>query len=115
MIYILVSILFFIGLYGVLVKRNIIKVIIGIVIMSHSVNLLLILLGYRKNGQAPILQKGMPIQHFIQTAVDPLPQALVLTAIVVDLAMVIFLASLAIRLYEQYGTFDMDKIRRLKE
>jgi len=114
-LYILILILFFVGLYGVLVKKNLIKVIIGIVIMSHSINLLLILLGYRKGGIAPILTEGVSLQKFVEKGVDPLPQALVLTSIVVDLAMVAFLAALAIRLYEKYGTFDTDEIRRLKE
>jgi len=114
-LYILILILFFVGLYGVLVKKNLIKVIIGIVIMSHSINLLLILLGYRKGGIAPILTEGISLQEFVEKGVDPLPQALVLTSIVVDLAMVAFLAALAIRLYEKYGTFDTDEIRRLKE
>jgi len=114
-LYILILILFFVGLYGVLVKKNLIKVIIGIVIMSHSINLLLILLGYRKGGIAPILTEGVSLQKFVEKGVDPLPQALVLTSIVVDLAMVAFLAALAIRLYEKYGTFDTEQIRRLKE
>ncbi len=114
-LYILILILFFVGLYGVLVKKNLIKVIIGIVIMSHSINLLLILLGYRKGGIAPILTERVSLQKFVEKGVDPLPQVLVLTSIVVDLAMVAFLAALAIRLYEKYGTFDTDKIRRLKE
>lgn len=114
-LYILVAILFFIGLYGILVKKNIIKVIIGLMIMGHSVNLLLILLGYKLKGIAPILTKELSVEKFVQTAVDPLPQALVLTSIVVDFAIVAFLAALGIRLYEKYGTFDLDKIRRLKE
>jgi len=114
-LYILILILFFVGLYGVLVKKNLIKVIIGIVIMAHSINLLLILLGYRKGGIAPILTEGVSLQKFVEKGVDPLPQALVLTSIVVDLAMVAFLAALAIRLYEKYGTFDTEQIRRLKE
>jgi multicomponent Na+:H+ antiporter subunit C len=46
--------------------------------------------------------------------VDPLPQALVLTAIVISLAVTALMASMAIRLYEKYGTFDIARIRRLK-
>jgi multicomponent Na+:H+ antiporter subunit C len=51
---------------------------------------------------------------FYENSVDPLPQALVLTSIVIDLAFVSFIAALAIRIFEKYGTFDTDKIRRLK-
>ncbi len=46
--------------------------------------------------------------------VDPLPQALVLTAIVIGLAVTALIAALAMRVYEKYGTFDITKIRRLK-
>jgi multicomponent Na+:H+ antiporter subunit C len=46
--------------------------------------------------------------------VDPLPQALVLTAIVISLATTAFVIAVAIRIYEKYGTFDITKIRRLK-
>jgi len=113
--YVLVSILFFVGLYGVLTKKNIIKVVIGLMIMGHAVNLLFILLGYRPGGRAPILEQAEQVGQFACRAVDPLPQAMVLTSIVVDLAVVAFIAAVAIRLYEKYGTFDLDRIRRLKE
>lgn len=46
--------------------------------------------------------------------VDPLPQAMVLTTIVISLALTIVVVSLALRIYEKYGTFDITKIRRLK-
>ena len=110
MSYLLCMILFSIGLYCVLVKRNIIKIIIGIAIIEYSINLLLILFGYRTNGRSPILSK---IEN-IQNMVDPLPQALVLTAIVIGLATTALLVAIAIRLYEKYGTFDITKIRKLR-
>ena len=86
----------------------------GINIVGYASNLLFILLGYKWGGIAPIITEDMTAVYFIEKAVDPLPQALVLTSIVIDLAFVAFLAALAIRLFERYGTFDMDKIRRLK-
>lgn len=113
-IYILVALMFFTGLYGIIAKKNIIKIIVGINIVGYAVNLFFILLGYKWGGIAPILTEDMADQSFLQKAVDPLPQALVLTSIVIDLAFVAFLAALAIRLFERYGTFDMDKIRRMK-
>ncbi|MCK4924505.1 MAG: NADH-quinone oxidoreductase subunit K, partial [Spirochaetes bacterium] len=54
-IYLLCIALFLIGLYGVVSKRNLIKMIIGIAIMEYSINLFLILIGYVKGGTAPIL------------------------------------------------------------
>jgi multicomponent Na+:H+ antiporter subunit C len=50
----------------------------------------------------------------MQHSVDPIPQALVLTSIVISLGILALMVSLAIRLYEKYGTFDITKIRKLK-
>ena len=108
-LYFLCFILFSIGLYCVLRKRNIIKIIIGIAIIEYAVNMFLILIGYRMNGRAPIFEKGQVITNMV----DPLPQAMVLTTIVIGLALVFILVALAIRIYEKYGTFDITKIRRL--
>ncbi|MCM8773042.1 MAG: sodium:proton antiporter [Candidatus Omnitrophica bacterium] len=113
-IYMCIAIMFFVGLYGMMVKKNIIKMIIGVNIIGYAVNLFFIVLGYRKNGIAPIMVPGMEIKDFVQKAVNPLPQALVLTSIVIDLSIICFLASLSIRIYEKYGSFDFEKIRRLK-
>jgi len=113
-IYALVALIFFIGLYGMIAKKNIIKIIVGMNIVGYALNLFFILLGYKWNGIAPIIIQGMPIEQLQAAAVDPLPQALVLTSIVIDLGFAAFLAALAVRLFEKYGTFDTDKIRRLK-
>jgi multicomponent Na+:H+ antiporter subunit C len=96
------------------VKRHIVKKILGIAIMEYAVNLFLILLGFRKAGIAPILTEDMDIGTFVRTAVDPLPQALVLTSIVIGLGTLALMVAMAIRLYERYGTFDMDEIKRLR-
>lgn len=110
MIYLLCLILFCVGLYCVLVKRNLIKIIIGIGIIEYAANLFFILVAYRFRGRAPILARDQEIVNMV----DPLPQALVLTAIVIGLAVMALLASLAVRIYERYGTFDITKIRRLR-
>ena len=109
-VYFLCLILFCVGLYCVLRKRNLIKIIIGLTIIENAVNLFLILVGYRKLGRAPIFAKD----QIISNMVDPLPQALVLTAIVIGLAVTALIASIAIRIYEKYGTFDVTKIKKLR-
>lgn len=108
--YILCFVLFCIGLYGVLRKRNIIKIIVGLGIIEYAVNLFFVLIGYRAKGRAPILSKGQAIANMV----DPLPQALVLTSIVIGLAVTALIVAIAIRIYEKYGTFDITKIRRLR-
>ena len=57
-IYILCLLLFLVGLYGVIAKRNLIKIIIGIAIMECSINLFFIMIGYVEGGTAPILSNG---------------------------------------------------------
>jgi len=121
MLYALCFLLFMIGLYCAVVKKNMVKIVIGIMVMEYAVNLFLIMLGYRFGGIAPIVDKGQLdletgqiAAGFLNSAVDPLPQALVLTAIVISLGSLALMISICIRTYEKYGTFDITQIRRLK-
>ena len=103
--------LIFIGLYIILVKHNLIKVIIGLSIMETGVNLFLISIGYIKGGTAPLFSRpGIEAARMV----DPVPQALVLTAIVIGVAVLALALSLAIRLYHHYETLNLRKIREQK-
>jgi multicomponent Na+:H+ antiporter subunit C len=112
MVFTLCFAVFVIGLYCALTKKNIIKIVIGLTLMEYSVNLFLIMLGYKNNGIAPIKTRG--IIDFLERAVDPLPQALVLTSIVIGLGVTAMAIAICIRLYQRYGTYDITEIRRLK-
>ena len=112
--YILCLVLFCVGLYCVLRKRNIIKIIIGLGIIEYAVNLFFVLIGYRVHGRAPILMLAKDGTVLAIDMVDPLPQALVLTSIVIGLAVTALIVAIAIRIFEKYGTFDITKIRRLR-
>lgn len=114
LLYVLDMILFGLGIYCLIAKRHIIKKILGMVIIEYSVNLFLIMTGYRGGGIAPVLVPRMNQPMFAQCAVDPLPQALVLTSIVIGLGTLALMAAYAIKLYEKYKTFDMSEIRRLR-
>lgn len=114
MLYSLCFLLFMVGLYCVLVKKNMVKIVIGIMIMEYAANLFLIMLGYRTDGVAPIIGKEQLDSSLINVSVDPLPQALVLTAIVISLGSLALMISICIRTYQKYGTFDITQIRRLK-
>lgn len=109
-LYFLCLVLFCVGIYGVLRKRNIMKIIIGLAIIEYAMNLFFVLLGYRYHGRTPIDAQGQDILNMV----DPLPQALVLTSIVIGLGVTAVLISIAIRIYEKYGTFDITKIKKLK-
>ena len=112
--YILCTILFLIGIYGVVAKKNLVKILLGMVIMEYAANLMLILVGYRNRGTAPIVENAENASLEALTFVDPLPQALVLTSIVIGLGMTVMAIVLCLRLYEKYGTLDILHIRRLR-
>jgi multicomponent Na+:H+ antiporter subunit C len=109
-LYLLCLLLFCIGLYGVLRKRNLVKIIIGLGIMEYSMNLFFVLLGYRMQGRSPIEASDQNVLNMV----DPLPQALVLTSIVIGLGVTALVISIAIRIYDKYGTFDITKINKLR-
>ena len=116
MIYSLCLVLIAVGIYGAVTRRNVVKIVVGLMIMEYGINLLLILVGYRmtEGVQAPILERGASVSRFAATAVDPLPQALVLTSIVIGLGVLALLVAICVRLYDRYGTFDVNEMRRLK-
>ena len=114
MIFLLCLGLVAVGVYGVLTKTNVVKIVLGLLIIEHGVRLMLVAVGYRTEGVPPILAAGSDPAALSATAVDPLPQALVLTSIVIGLAVLALLVALCVRLYERYGTFDVTEMRRLR-
>ena len=114
MIFLLCLALAAVGLYGVLAKTNVVKIVLGLLVIEHAVRLLLVTVGYREEGVPPILTAGSDPTALAASAVDPLPQALVLTALVIGLAVLALLVALCVRLYERYGTFDVTEMRRLR-
>ena len=108
-VYLLCFALFLVGLYGVLTKRDLVKIILSLAIMTYAANLFLILFGYKGDATYPILSEGSKAVAMV----DPLPQALVLTSIVIELGTTALLVAIAVRLFQKYKTFDITKIRRL--
>ena len=100
-------ILFAIGLVTLLLQKNLIKKIIGLNIMDTAIFLFLTAKGYITGRAAPIIVDGIVIPGGY---VNPLPSALVLTGIVVAVSITAFALALSVKLYEHYGTLDMDKI-----
>ncbi len=108
-----------IALYGIFTKPSLIKKFIALTIFSDSINSFAIAIGFRRvAGSYPSVAvladvPGSPeeLQHFYATSVDPLPQALVLTAIVIGLAVYMFLAGLITLYYKHYGTTRVDVVR----
>lgn len=101
-------VLFSVGLYAMLAKRNLLKIIIGVAVMGYAINLFFLLAGYKKGGEIPIIEKAG------QVFVDPLAQAFVLITVLIGLSLTVLMVALAMRLFEKYRTLDMDEIKTLK-
>lgn len=96
------------GIYMVL-RRNLIKAVIGIILISNAVNVLFFNLGRLTKANPPLIWEGntFPIEPFA----NPLPQALVLTAIVIGFGLLAFALVLAYRAYKELGTVDLDDMQ----
>ncbi len=103
---------FMIGLYGVMSKNNLIKKIMGLTIMNGSIVLFFISIGYREAGLAPILEKGTTGGLSNTILVDPLPQALMLTAIVIGISITALALALIVRIYAKYKTLDIQQLSK---
>ena len=101
-----------IGFYAMAMKRDIIKIVVGMGLVDDGLNLMIVSIGFNEGGTAPIytfgeLTSGM---YFV----DPIPQALTLTSIVIGACVTAMSLALVIKLEEQYGTIDTREIRRLR-
>jgi multicomponent Na+:H+ antiporter subunit C len=105
---ILVGVLYTAGVY-MLLRRSILKFIIGIIYISNATNLLVFLSAGIIPGNPPFIESAGTT---VETLADPLPQALVLTAIVIGLGMVVFILALKYKFFEVTGSDDLDQLKQ---
>ena len=105
-------ILFGIGLTTLMLHKNLIKKLIGFNIMETSIFLYLTTKGFIAGRGAPIIIDGI---NDIELYINPIPSGLVLTGIVIAVSITAFMLALCIKMYEYYGTLDMDKISLMSE
>lgn len=101
-------ILVIIGLYGIMTNKNILKIIVAINIMEIGINLFIVSVGYGENLIAPILTSVYSSNKL--GFVDPLPQALVLTAIVIGVGTTALGLAIARKVHNTYGTYDLTEM-----
>ncbi|MDG5471799.1 Na(+)/H(+) antiporter subunit C [Jeotgalibacillus sp. ET6] len=101
---IIVGILFASAVYLIL-SKSLLRIIIGTGLLSHGAHLLLLTMSGLKTGAAPVLSDN------VTSYTDPLPQALVLTAIVISFGVTAFFLVLAYRTYQELGTDNMEEMR----
>lgn len=104
-------VLFVFGIYGLFVHRNVIKIIVSINVMEIGLNLFIISIGYVTGSSlAPIVSSTDELGLLY---VDPLPQVLVLTAIVIGVGTTALALAVAKMIHSKYHTFELDEIEEL--
>ena len=106
--------LILIGLWGMLTQRNIIRMIIGFSLLDTGIHMVMVSIGYVTGGTAPIINAAVPAAEAVNRVVDPLPSALVLTAIVIGLGVTAVMLSFAVRIYQEKKTLNIDECTESK-
>lgn len=101
---IIAGVLFTVGTYLIL-SKGLVRIILGISLFTHGVHLMLMAVNGLKRGAAPLLGENNDV------FTDPVPQALILTSIVISFALTAFSLVLGYRTYVELGTDDLEKLR----
>jgi multicomponent Na+:H+ antiporter subunit C len=107
--FLVVALTIILGIYTILLKKDLIKIIMGISIIESGVNLFLIVLGYRWDSIAPIFT-GAPSLKMVM----PTVQALTLTSIVIGVATLALMLSMVMIIFRYYKTTDVSKVTKLQ-
>jgi len=100
------------GVY-LLLHRSLLRMLFGVILLSNAVNLILFVAGRTLRAAPPIIPTGLTVPA--DPVANPLPQALILTAIVIGFGLVAFAFVLLYRAYATFGTLDADELARLPE
>jgi multicomponent Na+:H+ antiporter subunit C len=109
---ILTGLLYASGIYMIL-RRSLVKLIIGIILLGNGANMLIFLLGRITKGKPPIIPENTKV--FVEDFADPVPQALILTAIVISFGLQAFAIILIKRAYKVVKTDDIDQMNTTDE
>jgi len=100
--------LILIGLWGMLTRRNILRIIIGFSLVDTGIHMILVSIGYITGRSAPIIDATLTAAEAGARVVDPVPSALVLTAIVIGLGVTAVMLSFAVRIFKSKKTLSID-------
>ncbi len=106
--------LILIGLWGMLTQRNMIRMIIGFSLTDTGIHMVMVSIGYVTGGTAPIINDAVPMADAVNRVVDPVPSALVLTAIVIGLGVTAVMLAFAVRIYKARNTLNIDECTESK-
>ncbi len=102
------------GLYSALTNRDILRIIVAFTIADTGVNVVLVAVGFLPGRTAPILDGAVPVAEAAERIIDPVPQALVLTAIVIGLGVTALMLAYAYRLFRRRHSLDISDYAELK-
>ena len=102
------------GFWGLMTRKNMIKIVISIALAETGGELDMVAIGYLRGRTAPILDGAVSKLLAVQQVVDPVPQALVLTAIVIGVAVNALMLTFVIRIYQQKKSLTISDDRELK-
>ena len=116
--YVVSVLLLVLGLYAVCTQKNLIKIVLGLGVIDYGINLLIVSVGFNDGGTAPIftisdLTNGL-LNGKLNFFVDPVPQALTLTSIVIGACVTAMALALVIMIYRKYKTVNADEVRRIR-
>ncbi len=97
------------GGFYMIMRRSIVKLIIGLSLLGHAANLLIFLMGQLTRGRPAVVPPG--VIKAVEPVSDPVPQALILTAIVIGFAIQAFAVVLIRRVYQVVRTDDLDELQ----
>ena len=103
-----------IGLWGLLTQKNLIKIVIGFALFDTGIHIVMVSIGYIRNRTAPIIDSTVDIENANNLVVDPIPQALVLTAIVIGLGITALMLSYVLKMYQKRKSLDITNYKDLK-
>ena len=103
--------LMLIGLYGALTTKNILRIIIAFDVFDSGLNLFLVALSYMNNRVAPIIDTTTGTENLSSKFVDPIPQALVLTSIVIGVGVTAVMLTYAYKMYKYKNTLNINEYK----
>lgn len=109
--YVLFAVLLVVGLYMVVVSSNLVKKVVGLNLFQTGIFLFFVTTAFVEDGSAPVIP---PEAQAGDLYASPLPHVIVLTAIVVGVALTALALALIVRVYDEYGTLDVETLRELR-
>ena len=103
-----------IGLWGMLTHCNILRIIIGFTLFDTGLHIVMVATGYVTGGTAPIIDRALSAAEAGRRAIDPIPSALVVTAIVIGFSVTAVMLGFAVRLYDARKTLSIDAFTESK-